>query len=473
MPSKGLSVYSYIGVPGFTVEFSVPGPDGTITNTSADNFGVKSLEIESHNITGLRNFTGRFQWRVFKDGVEVASKYNDINTFTGNLASGEMLATQHFAPIKIDNVIISYGFYDAGHGEAGLTNRDQCYVTISSDKSSWMGEVALPNSPEAQHPFSRFVLAAPHDDGMCSMQSADAVLAAADVGMVEKLMDELPRLHFFKHIPVEALTHMLPNIVYTLSVTQKKEISMMLAIGARYFEFRPAMLHPIFEDVSHLPQKYYFQHACIPGIAFDEFLDDHVEFLDANPTEIVVLHIRYDNIVAACKKPTEDEVYEMLSAACSKARNGPLTWGRRECFSRSIEDLRDTGTRLICVILAEKYDSWTAEAYATLTADPIIERFESMNTEGQESTDLTILQCQATSQSIKEVAVYSVLSSNAATSCLSSTKAMLDKTTLPWIREHALDRLQAERTIVIMNDFLDGATCDTSVELSRRRMGTQ
>ena len=93
-----------------------------------------------------------------------------------------------------------------------------------------------------------------------------------------------------------------------------------------------------------------------------------------------------------------------------------------------------------------------------------------MNTEGQESTDIAVLQCQATSQSIEEVALYSVVSANAATSCLSSTKGMLDGRTLPWIRKHGLERLQAEKTIVIMDDFIDGATTDTSIELSRRRL---
>lgn len=43
--------------------------------------------------------------------------------------------------------------------------------------------------------------------------------------------------------------------------------------------------------------------------------------------------------------------------------------------------------------------------------------------------------------------------------------------TLPWIRAHALKNLQADRNIVIMNDFIDGATTDTSIELSRRRLG--
>lgn len=205
-------------------------------------------------------------------------------------------------------------------------------------------------------------------------------------------------------------------------------------------------------------------------MAFDLFLDQLVTFLDENPAEIVTIHIRWDNIIQDCKKPTEEEVAAMLTAACAKATGNALTWGGRECFSQPIDTLRGNGRRIICVIEAEKYDTWTAEAYATLHADSILARFESMNTEGQASTDLTILQCQATSQSIKEVLVYSVVSANAATSCLTSTKAVLDMHTLPWIRRNALERLQAEKNIVIMNDFIDGATTDTSIELSRQRL---
>ena len=269
-----------------------------------------------------------------------------------------------------------------------------------------MGAVAPPGSSQAQQPFSRFVLAAPHDNGMNSMQSADAVLSAIDTDMAADLRKIIPWLEFFSHIPDSALVHMLPNIIYGVSITQKKEIPVMVKLGARYFEFRPAELLPMFQKVSKLPNRHYFQHACIPGLAFDEFLADQVEFLDQNPTEIVVIHIRYDNIVKECKKPTKEEIYQHLDAACSKAQNQPLTWGRRECFSKPIDSLRSTGQRMIVIIMADKYDSWTAEAYATLKADPILARFESMNSEGQEPTDITVLQCQATSQSIKEVLVY-------------------------------------------------------------------
>lgn len=475
MPSKGLSIYSYISPSlssdQYAVEFTIPGPDGTILNGIDDNFTVKSLEMESKHLHGMMNFTGKFQWRVLRNGVEVASAWNNINTFTGDLEGGNMISTQHLAPFVLEDAIITYGFYDAGHGDAGLTNRHQCYVTICSKaNANWMGMLAPPGSPQAQLPFARFVLPAPHDNGMNTMQNAEAVLKGVSPSQIPYLKSIVPRLGWFDKLPDTAIAHMLPNIVYGTSITQKKPISTMLEIGARYFEFRPAKLLPLFQEVSNLENKYYFQHACIPGIAFEEFLDSQVAFLDAHPTEIVTIHVRFDNIPAGCKKPTDEEVAGLFDDACSKAVNAPLTWGGRECFLTPIDELRNTGRRLILVILAEKYDSWTAQAYATLHSESIIARFEGMNTDGQLSTDLTILQCQATSQSIKEVLVFSVIASNAATSCLTSTKAMGDMRTLPWLKRHANQRLRAERNLVVMNDFIDGATCDTCIELSHERL---
>ena len=335
-----------------------------------------------------------------------------------------------------------------------------------------MGALAPVGSPQAQLPFSRFVLAAPHDNGMNSMQSADAILSSVDKEMAAHLRQIVPSLHFFSHISDERLVHMLPNIVYGVAITQKKDIDVMLALGARYFEFRPAELLPIFQKASKLPNKLYFHHSCIPGLAFDDFLEAQVRFLDANPTEIVTIHIRYDNIVKECKTPTNDQIHQLLTEACTKAQTSPLTWTQqRDSLSQPIDHLRSSHQRLILLIMAPKYDSWHPQAYATLKPDPILARFESMTTADQQSTDLTVLQCQATSQSIKEVLVYSVLSANAATSCLSSTKAALDMWTLPWVRKNVVERLGAERLVVVMNDFIDGATADTGIELSRRRLG--
>jgi len=247
----------------------------------------------------------------------------------------------------------------------------------------------------------------------------------------------------------------------------------MLRLGARYFEFRPARLVPGFLEASggKVRDTFYFQHGCIHGMAFDRFLKEVVWFLgeEEGVAEIVVVHVRFDDVVAQCERLTRGELVGMLDQACREARV-PLQWGEKQCFKKSIDALRAEGTRLIVLMEEEKYDSYDARAYATLTPDPILRRFEGMTTEGQSSTDLTVLQCQATSQRIPEVMVHSILSANAANSCLTSTKASNDIVLLPWIQENALERLRAERLVVVMNDFIDGATADLCIELSRRRL---
>lgn len=54
-----------------------------------------------------------------------------------------------------------------------------------------------------------------------------------------------------------------------------------------------------------------------------------------------------------------------------------------------------------------------------------------------------------------------------------STKANFDTQTLPWIISNALPNLQAKQNIMIMNDFIDGATTYTAYQLSRSRFAQQ
>lgn len=138
-----------------------------------------------------------------------------INALTGNLEGKDgMVATEHFAPFVLDDIIITYGFYDAGSGEAGLTNRHQCYVTIGhKSNKSWMGAIAPPGSTEAQLPYARMVLPCPHDNGMNNMTNARAVLKGVSPAHIPLLMEHIPRLNFFKHFPDTAIAHMLPNII--------------------------------------------------------------------------------------------------------------------------------------------------------------------------------------------------------------------------------------------------------------------
>lgn len=129
MPSKGISVYSYTSVEDVAIEFTVP--EERIVNTSADNFCCKDLEVDSNNIPGAAVFTGQFQWRVLRDGVELASAYVNINSLSGRIEGGTMTKTEATLSILKDDLIISYGFYDSGAGLAGLPNKEQCWVRMA------------------------------------------------------------------------------------------------------------------------------------------------------------------------------------------------------------------------------------------------------------------------------------------------------------------------------------------------------
>ena len=92
MPSKGITVYSYISVDGYEVEFTVPNQ--THRNTPRDNFTSKNLEMESSNLEGSRTYTGRFEWLVYDPaGAVVGARFNNINSLTGNLEGGTMTST--------------------------------------------------------------------------------------------------------------------------------------------------------------------------------------------------------------------------------------------------------------------------------------------------------------------------------------------------------------------------------------------
>jgi hypothetical protein len=117
-----------------------------------------------------------------------------------------------------------------GHGNVGLTNHNQCYITLisKSTHSTWMGRVVPAGSEAEQLPFSRFVLAAPHDDGMNSMLTwyatlfgpcaplttakSDEVLGNSDDAMVVTLTKYIPALAWVaEHIDNAIIAKVLPN----------------------------------------------------------------------------------------------------------------------------------------------------------------------------------------------------------------------------------------------------------------------
>ena len=460
--SKGVQVYTYIAIGDCQVEFSVPKKK--ILHDKLNEWSNNHLEVENDSIQGLFNHVGRFSFRVIRNGIQLTSQYVDINTWTGKLGDGTMNSIK-FTPSIITDIVITYGFYNAGPGVAGLPNSNQCYVTITPNYSDWMGTVAPNNSSQAEKPFSRFFLPSAHDVGMNSMQSTDAVLQSSSTKLLNLLGNAFPSDTLGPWVDAIA-----PKIIYGLAITQKDTLASILAIGARYFEFRPAYLHKDLAPLSTLPNKPYFQHACIPGMAYDEFLQGVVEFLAAHPLEIVVIQLRWDGVLDGCPRPSASELQATLDAALAHV-SPPLVQGSlADMTSQTTAQLRAQRKRLILFGPTDSFSTYTDEGNATLNGDSIIAEFDRIRPSDQDGKGFSNLQCQATATNIKDVLLCSVASADASTSCLMATKAVCDSKTLPWVRRNALAKLPAEQLVVVMNDFLDGGTVDVAVGLSRERL---
>src|ERR1041384_3657203 len=102
MPSKGIHSWSYIVVPGCEVEFSVPGQ--SLVKRDLHQFSSDQLEVDKRNLGGAFKFTGRFSFKVSRDGARIVEQWVDINVITGNQEDGTM-KTMEQTPAFVSNDI--------------------------------------------------------------------------------------------------------------------------------------------------------------------------------------------------------------------------------------------------------------------------------------------------------------------------------------------------------------------------------
>jgi hypothetical protein len=173
---------------------------------------------------------------------------------------------------------------------------------------------------------------------------------------------------------------------------------------------------------------HYFTHAFLPGMAFDKFLDEIIQFPDNSQNVIVVIHLRRDGVAKECTSPATDEISAYLEAACSQASKR-LNWIDKSGLSQSTDTLRQSKDRILLLNNSSQYSSYSDVANATLAPDSIIRAFNGMIGQHQKGADITILECQATATNIEHVIASSVLSSNASNLPLTATKAIYDQET--------------------------------------------
>ncbi|KAH7093265.1 PLC-like phosphodiesterase [Paraphoma chrysanthemicola] len=469
MPSKGVLCFNYLAVDNVEVEYNVPNQ--SIKQYSQHDHTIDHLEVDKKNL-GTFDFSGRFEFVVRRDGRELTRQHVDVNAMTGKLGDGTMNNMDQTPSIFAEDVIISYGFYDAGPGHAGLPKQHQCYVSVTPNYENWMRDVIPQDDEKSNRPFNRVVLPSSHDIGMNSMNTALELLRNAGTGVIKEVLGrELPSvLSIFNKVGDGAVNRIAPDIIRALAITQKDSLDTILKLGARYFEFRPAKCHRQMQRVSPLEDTWYFQHGAIPGMLYKQFLGDVVQFLQDHDQEIVVVQNRWDGVPGECPRPNDDELRDVLNDVL---RDKDLQVGdENDMMNKSTRDLRNDKKRLILLQNARQVSNYDDAASATLTGDSIVDKLRSMSENPPQGHPITLLQCQATATNIRDVIIASVVDSDVSTSPILATKPVCDNKVLPLLKGDTGRNLTREDgVVVVMNDFFEGGTADVAINMCRERLG--
>jgi len=304
------------------------------------------------------------------------------------------------------------------------------------------------------------------------MESTDLALQGAGTSFIAQGLQMIPIVGGIVSglLSLGVTSSLVSNIIYGLAITQKESLEDMLAIGARYFEFRPGRFPPGVRAATSLGDHFYYMHACIPGIRYDEFLARTLVFLQQHPNEIVVVQLRGDGILGQIEQPSQQDKDRILADEVQRVGGGITVGNSSDMQSMTIDQLREQGRRLIVLDGVDQYSSYDDNAYSTLDGDTIVNALNGMSAEKQRGKAFTLLQCQATATNKGDALRYSIVSSNASTSLLMSSKAVCDMKTHPWLWDNVREKFTEEQLVVLMNDFFDGATADLARELSEERL---
>lgn len=484
--SKGIDIYGYVCNPLHAITAETRGNENLVFSqdgyTLIGSMKHGHREIDSGSIDWDEH-TGCFRLRAKTNGSEVLSRYAEIAPSTGNLGStdlGNMLDT----PSKVipGQYAVSYGFYDAGRNES-----HQAFLYLTDDYSHWMGNLAATKPAVLAAPFGKFVLPGAHDAGMftglgsvgearelvhsliahygSSTAAAAAIGAALGWGAASlPVLGPLLVAALASALVVLETTDTPLRALVNLGYTQKDPTSTQLALGTRYFDFRPGYNASFYRR----DQLLRHQHAFIPGGRFDDFLRDVVDFLRDHSQEIVVVNIKYDGFLEDGMKPADSEITRYLGTAL--AGKG-IALGDKTDLQTSYQELLDCRKRLIVLEGNDDCrDSYSDSGYATDNPDSIIDCLnQALN---QPEKTWTVLQLQGTYTATKEGIAKAVATLSNAASPLLSTKARFDHATYPWVadRNHVANRC-GDRLLVLLNDFVDNALTSHCLAITRQRHG--
>ncbi|HLM03378.1 MAG TPA: hypothetical protein VK400_20160 [Pyrinomonadaceae bacterium] len=476
MNTKGVDFYGFLSsASDYALRWYYPSGDASNPTTvflgAANKMYQGACQITGSNISGLY---GRFEWDFLYNMQEVAeSNFASINPYTGNIDDVGMCNMLSTPSIVKPEYAVSYGFYDAGTGLGGLPNNDQSYVYVTENYSNWMGNLAKQNPLFGKLPFTSVALPGAHDAGTFDPTKMQAMLQIPGfVSLISTILGPIFKLssEFFLATAIGGLERLLTNFGFT----QKDDITTMLNLGVRYFDFRPGYCATVNEG------ELYHQHKFIPGYPYISFLEDILTFLKNNPTEIVVVNLNFQNFYSPQMQPLQAVLDTYLANAMTATGttdsigyiNGNTLTSTNISYSGLIADK----TRLIFLNQldgmndASKCDSYDKNVYRTTDVTQIINHLSDMTSSQQKGTDYTVLQLQSTAQAVAGGIWSNIATLSDASSPLLATKAMFDHQTYPWLLAHVANMFMPNQNIVFLNDFADNALVNAAIEVTNQRL---
>lgn len=472
MSSKGVNYYFYVSNPGTAItatEYDNVKKSVSWTLNIPAQAGFQTGHVEVDYSFAFSGVDGSFGWQTVGTtpgftGLAI------IDPITGNMDGGNLSAMMNTPSLSAPGFALSYGFYDSGPGYDDLTNQDQAYAYLTAPVNNWMGQLVASAPAAAAQPFNRFCLPGAHDTG------------TFDLSCVRRLLANVQAAGAFLSLVGAKVFGSLANIVASqavtaitnLAVTQKDNVVTMLNMGCRYFDFRPGYLPP---EVRSFDGGIYHQHTLIPGYPFASFLSDVLQWLAANPSEIVVVSANSQGFYDASMIPDEATLAGILATAQS-GTGTTIAIGTASDLESRYADLISANKRLIFLnqisgwMPATKYDSYSDGAYATTQPGSIVGALSGMTAAGQAGSDYTVLQLQGTATNTGSTVIAScALSQSSASSPLMSTKACFDSVTYPWLLSNVGKTLSNDQLVVVLNDFVDNALAQTASAITLQRMG--
>lgn len=448
--TKGLLLWTFLDGPA-TVELSTSGGQKITRDTTANYSAGSDLEFDFVSDSGTLT--------ISLNGA-VVQEYT-IQITLGGLTTTIPPARSNQAT-AISGYILSVGIFDAP-----LLNglKDQLYVNIAPDQSSWMG--TIPSST----PFWAMCLPGAHDAGMNTVQGLDLIKNNPTLlGIIMGILG--PTLGGFVESKFEDYA------IWLGGLTQKDSITTMLAMGIRFFDVRPGfspqeLVNAGLTDIRH-------QHSVLPGALYLDILTEILQFLSTHPTEIVQISVTSNGFVETSMTPSAEDLNNIVQQAMSTPGvDQSIQVIGPSAFTETLETLQSSNSRLILTDsnhgpTLTTLDAWNTTDWATLDPSTIQGAYTTVITpQAQTGNEQTTFQVQATATDAylnDSTLKFTLLAADDYNLPLTSTKGNFDAVLFNFILTYQTE-LNRKEHLVCIDDWADGATVSPCIAISLDRAG--